>query len=153
LLVMERVVVALHLSSGTSLRGWVRFLTFVAAILFSWLGFRLVRDKVLWRLRNRLLVTYGFIGFIPVVLLVTLTLTAFYLFAGQFATYVATSGLQSELKSVAAANSAIAHELAARSGRGDTNESDILEGLRHSDKAWVDRQVWVWLDGKLILNS
>jgi sigma-B regulation protein RsbU (phosphoserine phosphatase) len=153
LLVLEKGLSASHVSFASSLGGWVTFLTFVAFLLFSWLTVRLVRDKVLWRLRNRLLVTYGFIGVIPLVLLVTLALTAFYLFAGQFATFVATSGLQSELRSVQAANSAIAHDIAARFELGTTNESAVLEGLRQSDKAWADRQVWVWLNGKLVLNS
>jgi phosphoserine phosphatase RsbU/P len=152
-LVIERLLIAFHLSSASSLRGWVKFLSVLAVILFAYLSFRLVRYKILWRLRNRLLVTYGFVGVIPVILLVTLSLMAFYLFAGQFATFVATSGLHSELMSVQAANSAIAHELAARFDRGDTNESAILEGLRQSDKAWQDREVWVWLDRKLVLNS
>jgi phosphoserine phosphatase RsbU/P len=152
-LVLQKALVAFRLSTGSSLRGWVTFLAVVAVLLFAWLSFRLVRDRVLWRLRNRLLVTYGFVGVIPVILLVTLSMMAFYLFAGQFATFVATSGLHSELMSVQAANSAIAHELAARFDRGDTQESAVLEGLRQSDKAWQDREVWVWLDGRLVLNS
>ena len=47
----------------------------------------------MWRLRNRLIVTYVFIGVIPIILLVAMALLAGYLFAGQFATYVAMSDL------------------------------------------------------------
>jgi sigma-B regulation protein RsbU (phosphoserine phosphatase) len=153
LFVLQKLIVLLRISSGESLGGWVSFLTFVLVVLFSWLLFRWLRNKVLWRLRNRLIVTYVFIGVIPVILLVTLAATAFYLFAGQFATFIVTSGLNSELKSLGAANSAIAHELAARLQRGSGAESSALEGLRKSDKAWLDRQVCVWVDGKLVLNS
>ena len=53
---------------------------------------RWARAKMLWRLRNRLIVTYVFIGVIPVVLLVALAVGSFYLFAGQFATYIVTTG-------------------------------------------------------------
>src|SRR5919108_798445 len=153
LFALEKLTVLLRLSSAATLGGWVTFLTFVAFVLFSWLGFRWLRGELLWRLRNRLIVTYVFIGVIPVVLLVTLAGTAFYLFAGQFATFIVTSGLNSDLKSLGAANSAIAHELAARLQRGGGAESSALEGLRKSDKAWADRQVCVWMDSKLVLNS
>jgi phosphoserine phosphatase RsbU/P len=152
-LIVQKGSVLLRFSSGTSLGGWVSFLTFLSFVLFSWLAFRWLRDRLLWRLRNRLIVTYVFIGVIPVILLVTLSLTAFYLFAGQFATFVVTSGLSSELRGVEASNSAIAHELAARLGSGGKTDSAGLGGLRKSDKAWADRQVSVWLDGNLVLNS
>ena len=42
--------------------------------------------RLMWRLRNRLIVTYVFIGVIPIVLLVAMALVAGFLFAGQFAT-------------------------------------------------------------------
>lgn len=150
---VQKLSVLFRISSGTTLGGWISFLTFLSLVLFSALGFRWLRDKLLWRLRNRLIVTYVFIGVIPVILLATLSLTAFYLFAGQFATFVVTSGLSSELRGVEASNSAIAHDLAARLRGGSKTDSAALEGLRKSDKAWADRQVSVWLDGKLVLNS
>ena len=62
----------------------------------------------MWRLRNRLIVTYVFIGVIPVILLVAMGLIASYLFAGQFATYVAMSDLQSELQHLEATNRSMA---------------------------------------------
>ena len=58
----------------------------------------------MWRLRNRLIVTYVFIGVIPIILLVAMALLAGYLFAGQFATYVAMADLQSELQHLESAN-------------------------------------------------
>jgi phosphoserine phosphatase RsbU/P len=150
---LQILTVRLRISSGETLGGWVTFLTFVCFVLFSWLLFRWLRNQLLWRLRNRLIVTYVFIGVIPVVLLVTLAATAFYLFAGQFATFIVTTGLNSDLKSLGAANSAIAHELAASFERGGGAESSALDGLRKSDKAWADRQLCVWADSKLVLNS
>ena len=62
----------------------------------------------MWRLRNRLIVTYVFIGVIPVILLVAMGLLAGFLFAGQFATYVAMSDLQSELQHLEATNRSLA---------------------------------------------
>ena len=66
----------------------------------------------MWRLRNRLIVTYTFIGVIPLVLVLMMALIAGYLFAGQFATFLASSDLNSELRTLEAANSAMATELA-----------------------------------------
>ena len=53
------------------------------------MGLRWIRRRLMWRLRNRLIVTYIFIGVIPIMLLVAMARLAGYLFAGQFATYVA----------------------------------------------------------------
>ena len=60
------------------LGGWVGFLTFFAAVLFFILAFRWVKRRILWRLRNRLIVTYVFIGVIPAVLLVGMALITLY---------------------------------------------------------------------------
>src|SRR2546430_11083405 len=75
------------------LSGWVSFLTFTAAVLFLVLAFRWLKRRMLWRLRNRLIVTYVFIGGIPVVLLVAMTLIIFYGVAGQFPVF----GVSSEI--------------------------------------------------------
>ena len=85
----------LHFAEGLS--GWIKFLTIVVIILFFFLALRWIKARILWRLRNRLIVTYMFIGVIPVVLLVVLALGSLYLFAGQFATFIVTSELNSEL--------------------------------------------------------
>jgi len=93
-------------------------LVFDAAVLFSILAFRWLRRKLLWRLRNRLIVTYVFIGVIPAVLLVVMALITIYLFAGQFASYVVTSEINSQLRSMQAVNAAVSNELAARIEKG-----------------------------------
>ena len=103
---------------GDHLGGWIGFLTFLAAVFFSILAFRWLKRRVLWRLRNRLIVTYVFIGVIPVVLLVAMAGFSLFLFAGQFASYVVISELNTQLRSVEAANAAIGNELAAGLARG-----------------------------------
>jgi sigma-B regulation protein RsbU (phosphoserine phosphatase) len=152
LFALQKVFGFLKSSWGQGLGGWVSFLSFVVIVLFSVLAFRWLKAKLLWRLRNRLIVTYIFIGVIPVVMLVALALGSFYLFAGQFATFIVTTGLNSELRSVEAANSAITHHIAAELQRG-SNSTVALESLRRTNKAWAGRQVCVWLDKKLILNN
>ncbi len=56
----------------------------MAIVLFVIVGFRWLRSQLLWRLRNRLIVTYVFIGVIPVFLLLVMSLFTLYLLAGQF---------------------------------------------------------------------
>ena len=153
LFVLQRVFGLLHLSWGDSLGGWVSFLSFLVIILFLILATRWIKAKALWRLRNRLIVTYVFIGVIPVVMLVVLALLSFYLFAGQFATFVVTTALDSELNSLDAANSAIAHQLAVKLDAGANPDAPALEGLRRTNKAWTDRHVHAWRDGKIVLSS
>ena len=153
LFVLQKVFSLLHLSYGDSLGGWVSFLSFLVIVLFLILAIRWVKAKALWRLRNRLIVTYVFIGVIPVVMLIVLALLSFYLFAGQFATFVVTTALDSELNSLDAANSAIAHQLAVKLDAGATPDAPALEGLRRSNKAWTDRHVHAWRDGKIVLSS
>lgn len=143
----------LGISWAKYLSGWIGLFSFIALVLFLILGLRQLKARLLWRLRNRLVVTYVFIGVIPVVLLVTLALGSFYLFAGQFATFVVTTSLNSELKSLDAANSAIAHQLASRLEQGISPEVLGIEGLRRTNKAWAGRHVHVWHDGKLLLSS
>ncbi len=153
LFALQKILAVSKQSYGRSLGGWVGFLSFVVIVLFAYLGARWAKAKMLWRLRNRLIVTYVFIGVIPVVLLVVLTIGSLYLFAGQFATFVVTTRLNSRLGSLDSANSAMAHEVAARIRHGNSAEIGALEGLRQSNNAWAGRHVHVWMDGKQIFSS
>jgi phosphoserine phosphatase RsbU/P len=135
---------------GSYLGGWVGFLTFVAAILFSILAFRWLKLRILWRLRNRLIVTYVFIGVIPAVLLVAMAFFSLFLFAGQFATFVVTSELRAQLHSVEAVNAAIGNELVARLERGETPTAESLSGLRKRDLSWGRRKVCAWYGTKAL---
>src|SRR6266566_7043786 len=132
-------------SFAASLDGWVLFLSVVVAVLACVLGARWASSRLLWRLRNRLIVTYVFIGVIPIVLLASSAIGTFYLFAGQFATFIVTSRLDSELKSLEASNRAIGNEIAARTDLGQEIDSAIQVSR--------DRQVWVWANGKLTNQS
>ncbi len=143
----------LKVSYGENLSGWVTFLSFVVSVLFAVLVIRWLRVKLLWRLRNRLIVTWVFIGVIPSILLIALTLGSFFLIAGQFATFIVTTGLDSELQTLDATNASMAHELAARMQRGETPEVAAIASLRRTRAAWQDRQVCVWLDGKIVLHE
>jgi phosphoserine phosphatase RsbU/P len=135
-------------SWGEHLGGWVGFLAFMAAVMYCVLAFRWLRRRILWRLRNRLIVTYVFIGVIPVVLLVAMAGFSLFLFAGQFANYVVISELNTQLRSVEAVNAAISNELAAGLARGNNPAVESLSGLKKRDRAWGRRQVQAWQGGK-----
>src|SRR5579872_1682998 len=135
-------------SFSQSLSGWITFLLIDALILFSIVGFRWLKRKLLWRLRNRLIVTYVFIGVIPAVLLIAMSLITLYGLGGQFAVFVVTSEIHSQLRSLEAANSAVSNELAARIERGETPSAESLAGLRKRDPAWARRQVCAWYADK-----
>jgi sigma-B regulation protein RsbU (phosphoserine phosphatase) len=131
-------------SWGEHLGGWVWFLAFLSCVLFSVLLFRWLRRRILWRLRNRLIVTYVFIGVIPAVLLVTMAFVTLYGLAGQFAVFLVTSEIHSQLRSLEAANAAVSNELAARLQRGDSPAAESLAGLRKRDPSWGRRRVCAW---------
>jgi sigma-B regulation protein RsbU (phosphoserine phosphatase) len=65
--------------------------------LFSW-----VRNKLLWRLRNRLIVAYIFIAVVPVVLLLTMMGIGMYLLYPQIGAHLLQDGLQDRIGIIAA---------------------------------------------------
>jgi phosphoserine phosphatase RsbU/P len=128
-------------STSESLQGWVIFLSALTIVLLAIAGFRWVRTQLLWRLRNRLIVTYVFIGVIPIVLLVMISLISLYLFAGQFASFVVTSDITTNLRSMEAANRAIAHHLATQISAGAKLDAEILGRIRPHRREWSRREV------------
>ena len=153
LFVLQMLLKVIAPGASDSLGGWVKFLLFDAAVLFFILAFRWSRRRILWRLRNRLIVTYVFIGVIPAVLLVAMALITIYLFAGQFASYVVTSDINSQLRSMQAVNAAVSNELAARIEKGEPATAESLVGLRKRDRAWGRRRVCAWLGTRVLLFS
>ena len=115
-------------SWGAHLGGWVEFLAFFAAVLFFILAFRWVRRRILWRLRNRLIVTYVFIGVIPAVLLVAMALITLYGLGGQFAVFVVTS------------------EIHANCAAWRQSMPPSAMNLRHDWSAAKNRRPNLWLD-------
>jgi sigma-B regulation protein RsbU (phosphoserine phosphatase) len=133
---------------GSKVGGWAVFTTMVFAFCAMVLGFRVVVRPLLWRLRNRLVVTYLFIGVMPILLLLLMGGLAGYLFAGQFATYVAFSDLNSELQHLQAANDSLAAQLFPLESSGKVNERIAGEFTRASDERFPGRTVTVLRSGK-----
>jgi sigma-B regulation protein RsbU (phosphoserine phosphatase) len=131
-------------STSESLTGWVIFLSLLAMVLIAIAGFRWLRSQLLWRLRNRLIVTYVFIGVIPVFLLVVISLTTLYLLAGQFASFVVTSDIVTHLRSMEAVNRTIAQHLATQISAGGKLDEAVLDRTRLHRPEWTRRQVCAW---------
>ena len=113
--------------AGGNLSGWITFFNVLLVVLYGLLLMGWIRRVLLWRLRNRLIVTYFFVGVVPAVLLVAMALISFYIFAGQFATFLVTSDLQAELKALQSANATRASELAGSLRRGRGTSASVTE--------------------------
>ncbi len=151
LFVLSRISAWLGSSLGDYLGGWISFLTFISAVLLMVLGLGWVRRRLMWRLRNRLIVTYVFIGVIPVLLLFSMGFIAAMLFAGQFAIYVANSDIASELKALESANAGMAVGIAARLQRREPATPEALQSFAATERMFPGREVTVWYRDRRIV--
>jgi sigma-B regulation protein RsbU (phosphoserine phosphatase) len=153
LFVLQILTLLLHLPGSALLQPAVIALAALALVFFALAGFGWVRQKLLWRLRNRLIVTYMFIGVIPAVLLVLMSGIAAYLFAGQFANFVVTSDINAELKNLDTANLTVAHSIANHLGRKNTSKLILLDDLQTSSQGSTLHQVCAWYGEKPLVVS
>ena len=133
---------------GQSLNFWVILLACISGGLFLGLAYRWLKARTLWRLRNKLIVTYIFIGVIPAIMLVAISYYTLNVFAGQFANYVVTSELNAELRDLTMSNSALAGNLAAELERGTSLTPELIESLQRREFTKSSRQVFAWRDAK-----
>jgi sigma-B regulation protein RsbU (phosphoserine phosphatase) len=131
-------------ASGSKLNAWATFVTAVFAFCALWLIFRFAWPHLMWRLRHRLIVTYIFIAVFPLVLLFLMANIGDYLFAGQFATYIAISNLQSELQHLEAANDALAAQLSTLERSRKLNGQTAGQLTTVSGENFPQRTVTVW---------
>jgi sigma-B regulation protein RsbU (phosphoserine phosphatase) len=91
---------------------FVGVLQFILFVLGAWVVIRLARAglrKAIWRLRNRILVTYVLIAVVPILLILTLAGLGTYMLAGQVAVYLAQSELERRVASMQAVVDAMVH--------------------------------------------
>ena len=116
LALMVLAVGALIASGGTSASGFVTLAFIVCYIAF--------RKELLWRVRNRLLVTYFLFGVVPIFLIgLSLMLAAEFLL-GQFATQRVLQDLEARIESVRST----AQNLMLAASHGA--KADLLDGIR-----------------------
>ena len=158
-LVTALILFLLRLTPGIGqhihLSPWIALVVGIVASLPGL--FRWVRWHLLWKLRNRLFVTYALIGLTPVVLFGLLAAFAAYVLFGQFANFAATSEIHSELVSLAANTDALAlhmqHELAEQKApKGAADGLQLSQAVPPEAKNIMNipgLEVGVYLDGKL----
>src|SRR6202022_1965376 len=93
----------------------VSFLKFLAVLCLFYLLFRLMgwwRSRLLWSLRNRLIVAYLFIAFVPILLTVTLVFLAGRILYSQLGAYLLHEDIQQRIEMIAdiSEHIAIAHQ-------------------------------------------
>jgi phosphoserine phosphatase RsbU/P len=146
LFVFQRALGAFHSSYGESLAGWIIFLSVVVIILLLVLAYRWLKVRMLWRLRNRLIVTYIFIGVIPAILLIAMYFISTYLFAGQFANFVVTSELNTQLRGMEGSNAAVTAELSQRLSTRQPPTAESLQGLKKADPSRAQQVTCAWVN-------
>jgi phosphoserine phosphatase RsbU/P len=148
LLVIDKLLGMFRGSVGASLSGWIIFLTLLSFVLLSLLAARMVSSRLLWRLRNRLIVTYAFVGVLPLLVLAALAGLTLYLFSGQFATYIVTSKLELHLRALRANDLVLAYKIA--NDLDSNRESDF--GRDETNKPGELRELHItgWLDDKFL---
>ena len=85
--------------------------------------YRAAQHGMLWRLRNKLILTYLLIGLTPVLLFFTLVFLSAYVAAGQFAIHLAASHLQLQLDSMGTTDAGLAFSLSRRLENGASIDS------------------------------
>ena len=88
--------------------GLLFFLSFIAAVYFVIRLMPWVRNYLLWRLRNRLIVAYILIAVVPVVLLLSMAGLAAYGLYLELGAHLLHDGLQERISMVAGDGEAIA---------------------------------------------
>ena len=121
--------------AADALSGWTTFLGWTVSILLLWLALRWLRDNVMWSVRNRLIVTYLFIGGVPVTLAVAIALLSGYMVLGDLAVFSAVSEIKAEANRLGAANAAAEEEI--------TRHSSTPEKIAEADKSFPGRSIAV----------
>src|SRR5258708_21331564 len=95
--------------------GFFSFLKYLAVFGVVYLLFRFIgwwRNRLLWSLRNRLIVAYLFIAFVPILLTVTLVFLAGRILYSQLGAYLLHEDIQQRIEMIAdiSEHIAIAHQ-------------------------------------------
>jgi sigma-B regulation protein RsbU (phosphoserine phosphatase) len=137
--------------------GWGETSTLVADIallalipLCLILFLRWIFGHFLWKVRNRLILTYLLMGFAPVVLFVTLAAIALYIFSGQFAIFVGNAESNAERMKLAAQNQVFALHVADDIAAGTAPQKITLPEAKDllNDGEFANTRLAVFVDGK-----
>ncbi len=122
------------------------------------LAWTFARTRMLWSLRNKLVLTYVLIGLAPVVLLGTFVLVAAYVAAGQFAIHLVDTRVQSQLTQMSNDNFARLNHLTHAVDGIPLRETMVSpmpceDHIADMPRARVHRAVTCFLNGTSVLQS
>jgi phosphoserine phosphatase RsbU/P len=127
LLLVYLILLAFAAQSGFRL--FFQFLVIVLGIALLLRLSRVALRKAIWRLRNRLIVTYLLIAVVPILLIVTLFGLGTYMLTGQVAVYLARSELDRRVGAMQSVTDALFH----------TDPSIRFESLRRTGEIYRER--------------
>ena len=128
--------------------GWAGFFEFVFVCTALWLLFRWVRRTLMWRLRNRLIVTYVFIGVIPVVLILTMVGVAGYILGNQLTTMLVHRDLLAEVESLDTLNATVSQQIENQLQKKASFPLHLSDLEGPSTERFPQWTIAAWLDGK-----
>ncbi|MGA2983742.1 MAG: SpoIIE family protein phosphatase [Terriglobia bacterium] len=121
-----------HLTHATSdVRGLLWFIfwacALVAGLYYLARLWRVIRSRLLWRLRRRLVVAYILIGVVPISLILVLVFLGAFIINGQFAAFLVVLRLRDHFDEIEQVNRVVLHE--ARYG-GEKSPPALLARIR-----------------------
>lgn len=132
--------------SGFSTFTLMLLLVFCVPLLWRW-----IVSRFLWKLRNRLIMTYLLMALTPVVLFVILALIALYGFSGQFAIFASTAEMNTQLEQFASENRAFVTHVSHALEVQPSAKSVVLPEMyveRSAEKGSAELHVAAFYDGK-----
>lgn len=106
------------------------FLAFLAVVYLAFRSLPWVRSRLLWRLRNRLIVAYVFIAVVPVVLLVAMAAAASWLLYLQLGAHLLRDHIDERSARIAADADAICDEIQLQVRQGTPLDATLLSEPR-----------------------
>jgi phosphoserine phosphatase RsbU/P len=148
---------------------WAVFVIGLAVSAGYYVG-RLVaafKQHVLWHLRRKLIVTYIFIAFVPIALILVLVALGAIIANGQFAAFLVTLNVNDQVEKMEQLNRIVAHEASLDPARTPTQLLDRLQQfyvqqLSQHSASYPDLEIALWvgdqkrafyLNGKPIANA
>ena len=123
------------ITAADTMRAWITLLGWVGSLLLLFLALRWFRIHVMWSVRNRLIVTYTFIGALPVALAVAVSLVSGRFVREELATFVAVSEIHALENQLGAENRAAVEEI--------TRHSSTPEKIAAADGLFPGRSIAV----------
>ncbi|MGH9395712.1 MAG: SpoIIE family protein phosphatase [Terriglobia bacterium] len=114
---------------------WFSFVAgaIVAGVYYFGRLIRFVRRRLLWRLTSRLIVTYLFIAFVPIILILLMVGLGALILNGQFAAFLVNGRLQNHFDELKQLNRVVAHEATHIGARDPRNLFDAIETFYQED--------------------